>query len=222
MNENGIVIWNKARLVAKGYCQQEGIDFDETFAPVARLEAIIIFLAYAAHANFKVYQMDVKSAFLNGDLEEEVYVSQLPSFEDPNLPEYVYYLLKALYGLKQAPRAWYDTLSKFLLENHFTRGTFNKKLFFTNVNASGILVQIYVDDIIFGSIDEKLCKTFAKLMQSKYEISMMGELTYFLGLQVKQFSDGIFISQTKYIYDLLKKFDLMDCTSVKTSHGHCN
>ena len=95
-----MVVRNKARLVAKGYCQQEGIDFDETFAPVARLEAIIIFLAYAAHANFKVYHMDVKSPFINGDLEEEVYVSQPPGFEDPNFPEYVYYLLKALYGLK--------------------------------------------------------------------------------------------------------------------------
>ncbi|KAL8118058.1 hypothetical protein AgCh_015817 [Apium graveolens] len=164
MDENGIVVRNKARLVAKGYCQQEGIDFDETFAPVARLEAIRIFLAYAAHANFKVYQMDVKSAFLNGDLEEEVYVSQPPGFEDPNFPEYVYYLLKALYGLKQAPRAWYDTLSKFLLENYFTRGTVDKTLFFRNVNGSSILVQIYVDDIIYGSTDEKLCKKFAKLM----------------------------------------------------------
>ncbi|KAL8135256.1 hypothetical protein AgCh_010063 [Apium graveolens] len=180
-----VVVRNRARLVAKGYCQQEAIDFDETFAPVARLEAIRIFLAYAAHANFKVYQMDVKSAFFNGDLEEEVYISQPPGFEDPNFPDYVYYLVKALYGLKQAPRAWYATLPKFLLENHFTR-------------------------------DEKLCKKFVKLMQSKYEMSMMGELTYFLGLQVKQVSDRIFISQTKYIHDLLKKFDLMDCTSVKT------
>ncbi|KAL8132679.1 hypothetical protein AgCh_008240 [Apium graveolens] len=166
MDENGIVVRNKARLVAKGYCQQEGIDFDETFSPVARLEAIRIFLVYAAHANFKVYQMDVKSAFLNGDLEEEVYVSQPPGFEDPNFPEHVYCLLKALYGLKQAPRAMYDTLSKFLLENHFTRVTVDKTLFFRNVNGSNILVQIYVDDIIFGSTDEKLCKKFAKLMQN--------------------------------------------------------
>ena len=105
MDENGIVIRNKARLVAEGYSQQEGIDFDETFAPFARLEAIRIFLAYAAHANFKVYQMDVKSAFLNGELEEEVYVSQPPGFQDPNFTDYVYYLLKVLYGLKQAPRA---------------------------------------------------------------------------------------------------------------------
>ena len=164
MDENGIVIRNKARLVAKGYSQKEGIDFDETFAPVARLEAIRIFLAYAAHANFKVYQMDVKSAFLNGELEEEVYVSQPPGFEDPNFPDYVYYLLKALYGLKQAPKAWYETLSKFLLDNHFTRGTVDKTLLFRNVNDSTILVQIYVDDIIFGSTDYNFCKKFSKFM----------------------------------------------------------
>ena len=216
MDENGMITRNKARLVAKGYCQEEGIDFDETFAPVARLEAIRIFLAYAAHANFKVYQMDVKSAFLNGELEEEVYVSQPPGFEDPEFPEFVYYLLKALYGLKQAPRAWYDTLSQFLLENHFTRGTVDKTLFHRIVNGSMLLVQIYVDDIIFGSTDEKLCKRFAKLMQSKYEMSMMGELNYFLGLQVKQVESGIFISQTKYVHDLLKKFDLVDCSPAKT------
>ena len=111
MDEDGVVVRNKARLVAKGYSQQEGIDYDETFAPVARLEAIRIFLAFAAHSNFKVYQMDVKSAFLNGELAEEVYVSQPPGFENTDFPGFVYRLLKALYGLKQAPRAWYDTLS---------------------------------------------------------------------------------------------------------------
>ena len=111
MDEIGVVTRNKARLVAKGYSQEEGIDFDETFAPFARLEAIRIFLAYVAHSNFKVYQRDVKSAFLNGELEEEVYVQQPPGFEDLDFPDFVYRLFKALYGLKQAPRAWYDTLS---------------------------------------------------------------------------------------------------------------
>ena len=100
MDEDGVVTRNKARLVAKGYSQEEGIDYDETFAPVARLEAIRIFLAFAAHSNFKVYQMDVKSAFLNGELEEEVYMQQPPGFEDPHHPDFVYRLLKALYGLK--------------------------------------------------------------------------------------------------------------------------
>ena len=126
MDENGIVTRNKARLVAKGYSQEEGIDYDETFAPVARLEAIRNFLAFVAHSNFKVYQMDVKSAFLNGELEEEVYVQQPHGFEDPEFPDFLYKLLKALYGLKQAPRAWYDTLSEFLLKHSFTRGTIDK------------------------------------------------------------------------------------------------
>ncbi len=112
-----ISVRNKARLVAKGYSQEEGIDYDETFAPVARLEAIRIFLAFVAYSNFKVYQMDVKSAFLNGKLEEEVFVEQPPGFVNSKLPNHVYYLDKALYGLKQAPRAWYETLSKFLIEN---------------------------------------------------------------------------------------------------------
>ena len=210
MDEAGIVTRNKARLVAKGYSQQEGIDFDETFAPIARLEVIWIFLAYAAHDNFKVYQMDVKSVFLNGELEEEVYVQQPPGFEDPNFPDFVYRLLKTLYGLKQTPRAWYETVSQFLNGNQFIRGTIDKTHFHRNFNGSSIFVQIYVDDNIFGSTDEKICSRFAKLMQSKYEMSMMGEITYFLGLQVKQVNDGIFISQTKYIYDLLKKFDLTD------------
>ena len=155
MDEQGVVIRNKARLVAKGYSQQEGIDYDETFAPVARLEAIRIFLAFAAHSDFKVYQMDVKSAFLNGELAEEVYVAQPPGFESEEFPDFVYRLLKALYGLKQAPRAWYETLSQFLIEHQFTRDTIDKTLFYKKHGDDIILVQIYVDDIIFGSINAK-------------------------------------------------------------------
>ena len=188
---DGIVIRNKARLVAKGYSHQEGIDYDETFAPVARLEAIRMFLAYTAHKKFKVFQMDVKSAFLNGELEEEVFVEQPPGFIDPNFPNHVYRMDKALYGLKQAPRAWYETLAQFLVENGFTRGTIDETLFYINKGNDLLLVQIYVDDIIFGSTNDKQCQKFSKLMQSKYQISMMGELSYFLGLQVKQIDDGI-------------------------------
>ena len=129
MDDNGVVIRNKARLVAQGYNQEEGIDFDETFAPVARLEAIRMLLAFASFKGFKLYQMDVKSAFLNGFITEEVYVKQPPGFENHEHPDYVYYLHKALYGLKQAPRAWYDRLSKFLIEKNFTRGTLDTTLF---------------------------------------------------------------------------------------------
>ena len=215
-DSDGIITRNKARLVAKGYSQQEGIDYDETFAPVARLEAIRIFLAYAAHKQFKVFQMDVKSAFLNGELEEEVYVEQPPGFVDSKFPNHVYRLDKALYGLKQAPRAWYETLAQFLLENGFHRGTIDKTLFYLNHGQDLLLVQIYVDDIIFGSTDAKLCSKFAKLMQSRYQMSMMGELSYFLGLQVKQSNAGTFICQSKYTRNLLKKFGMQDCSSAST------
>ena len=215
-DSDGTIVRNKARLVAKGYSQQEGIDYDETFAPVARLEAIRIFLAYAAHMKFKVFQMDVKSAFLNGELEEEVYVEQPPGFIDPKYPNHVYRLDKALYGLKQAPRAWYETLAQFLLESGFKRGTIDKTLFYLNHGKDLLLVQIYVDDIIFGSTNNKLCERFSKLMQSRYQMSMMGEMSYFLGLQVKQTDDGIFINQSKYTKNLLKKFNMQDSSTATT------
>ena len=175
---DGIVIRNKARLVAKGYSQQEGIDYDDTFAPVVRLEAIRMFLAYAAHKKFKVFQMDVKSAFLNGELEEEVFVEQPPGFIDPRFPNHVYRLDKALYGLKQAPRAWYETLAQFLLEHGFTRGTIDKTLFYINKGNDLLLVQIYVDDIIFGSTNDNMCQKFSKLMQSRYQMSLMGFMLF--------------------------------------------
>ncbi|KAJ9547356.1 LOW QUALITY PROTEIN: hypothetical protein OSB04_019899 [Centaurea solstitialis] len=216
IDEHGIVIRNKARLVAQGYRHEEGIDYDETFAPVARLEAIRLFLAYAAHMNFQVYQMDVKSAFLNGKLAEDVYVTQPPGFTDPKHPNHVYRLNKALYGLKQAPRAWYETLSIFLIAEAFTRGKIDSTLFVKSYKDHVFLAQIYVDDIIFGSTKTKLCKKFESLMQSQYKMSMMGELPFFLGLQVKQFEKGIFISQGKYVRDMLKKFDLTTCSEMKT------
>jgi len=160
--------------------------------------------------------MDVKSAFLNGELNEEVYVKQPPGFEDPLHPYHVYRLDKALYGLKQAPRAWYDTLSEYLLENKYVRGKVDNTLFFKKSKGDIILVQIYVDDIIFGATDESLCDEFSSLMKKEYEMSMMGELTFFLGLQVKQYPEGIFINQSKYIKDLLKKFQLDTCSTMKT------
>nr|GEV70779.1 retrovirus-related Pol polyprotein from transposon TNT 1-94 [Tanacetum cinerariifolium] len=128
-DESSLVIRNKARLVAVGYSQQEGIDYDETFAPVARIEAIRLFLAYATHKDFTVYQMDVKIAFLNGFLKEEVYVGQPPGFVSKQYPDHVYALDKALYGLKQAPRGWYDVLSQFLIDNGFQKGSIDTTLF---------------------------------------------------------------------------------------------
>ena len=137
-----------------------------------------MFLAFAAHSDFKASQMDAKSAFLNGELEEEMYVEQPPGFEDPNLVDFVYFIFKAIYGLRQAPRTWYDTLFEFLLENGFTRGVIDKTLFHKMHKSDMILAQVYVDDIVFGSTNDDLYKGFSKLMQSKYEMSMMGELNY--------------------------------------------
>ncbi|GKE53913.1 retrovirus-related pol polyprotein from transposon TNT 1-94 [Tanacetum coccineum] len=205
-DETGIVIRNKARLVTQGYNQQEGIDYDETFAPVAKLEAIKIFLSFATYMNFIVYQMDVKSAFLNGKLKEEVYVEQPPGFESSEFPNHVCKLDKALYGLKQAPRAWYETLPTYLTKHKFVRGKIDNTMFVYKTQTNVILVQIYVDDIIFGSTSTKLCKQFAKLMTQRYEKSIVGVLTYFLRFQIKQSEKGILVNQEKYVKDLLKKY----------------
>nr|GEU40062.1 hypothetical protein [Tanacetum cinerariifolium] len=186
-DERGVVVRNKARLVSQGHRQEEGIDYDEVFAPVARIEAIRIFLAFASYMGFIVYEMDVKSAFLYGTIDKEVYVSQPPSFVDPKFPNKVYKVVKALYGLHQAPRAWIKDI---------------------------MLVQVYVDDIIFGSTKKSWCDEFEELMKNRFQMSFMGELTFFLGLQVKQKEDGIFISQDKYVAEILKKFDFL---SVKTA-----
>ncbi|GJY02862.1 putative ribonuclease H-like domain-containing protein [Tanacetum coccineum] len=183
-DERGIMIRNKARLVAQGH-RQEGIDYEEVFAPVARIEAIRLFLAYA-------------------------------SFMDPDHPDKVYKVVKALYGLHQAPRAWYETLANYLLENGFKRGKIDQTLFIKKQKGDILLVQVYVDDIIFGSTNKELCTGFEKLMKDKFQMSSMGELTFFLGLQVQQKEDGIFISQDKYVAEILKKFNYSDVKSAST------
>ncbi|GKE48534.1 putative ribonuclease H-like domain-containing protein [Tanacetum coccineum] len=181
-DERGIVIKNKARLVAQGHTQEEGIDYDEVFAPVARIEAIRLFLAYASFKDFVVYQMDVKSAFLYEKIEEEVYVCQPPGFEDPDFPD--------------------------------RRGHIDKTLFIKKEKSDILLVQVYVDDIIFGSTKKKMCNEFEKIMHNKFQMSSMGELTFFLGLQVKQKEDGIFISQDKYVDEILNKFGFFELLSL--------
>ncbi|GJT68526.1 putative ribonuclease H-like domain-containing protein [Tanacetum coccineum] len=215
-DERGIMIKNKTRLVAQGYTQEEGIDYDEVFALIARIEAIRLFLAYASFKDFVVYQMDVKSAFLYGKIKEEVYVCQPPGFEDPDFPDRVYKVEKALYGLHQAPRAWYKTLSTYLLDNGFQSGKINKTLFIRRDKGDILLVQVYVDDIIFGSTKKSLCIEFEKMMHKKFQMSSMGELTFFLGLQVKQKEDGIFISQDKYVTEILNKFSFSDVKIAST------
>ncbi|GJR73053.1 putative ribonuclease H-like domain-containing protein [Tanacetum coccineum] len=213
-DQRGIVVRNKSRLVAHGHRQEEGIDYDEVFAPVARIEAIRLFFAYASFMDFIVYQMDVKSAFLYGTIEEEVYVSQPSGFVDLKFPNRVYKVEKALYGLHEAPRVWYETLSTCLLENGFRRGTIDKTLFIKKIKNDILLVQVYVDDIIFGSTKKSLSAEFEQLMHKRFQMSSIGELTFFLGLQVEQRQDDIFLSQDKYVYDILKKFGF---SSIKTA-----
>nr|GFA83897.1 putative ribonuclease H-like domain-containing protein [Tanacetum cinerariifolium] len=185
-DERGIVIRNKARLVAQGYTQEEGIDYDEVFAHVARIKAIRLFLAYASFMGFIVYQMDVKSAFLYGTIDEE------------------------------ASRAWYGTLSKYLLTNGFQRGTIDQTLFIRRQRGDFILVQVYMDDIIFGSPSPQLCREFEAFMHEKFQMSAMGKLNFFLGLQVLQKKDGIFLSQDKYVGDILKKIGYSNVRSSNT------
>jgi len=150
-DEEGNVTRNRTRLVAQGYSQVEGIDFDETFAPVARLESIRLLLGISCLLKSKLFHMDIKSAFLNGVIQEEVFVSQPKGFEDSAFPDHVYKLKKALYGSKQAPRAWYERLTLFLIEKGFKRGSVDKTLFIFVDEKDILIVQIYVDDIVFGS-----------------------------------------------------------------------
>jgi hypothetical protein len=163
--------------------------------------------------------MDVKSAFLNGPIKEEVYVEQPPGFEDSEYPNHVYKLSKALYGLKQAPRAWYECLRDFLITNGFKVGKADPTLFTKTIAKDLFVCQIYVDDIIFGSTNKSTCEEFSRIMVQKFEMTMMGELKFFLGFQVKQLQEGTFISQTKYIQDILTKFGMKDAKPIKTPMG---
>nr|GEX47984.1 retrovirus-related Pol polyprotein from transposon TNT 1-94 [Tanacetum cinerariifolium] len=216
LDENGKVFKNKARLVAQGYNQQEGIDYEETYTTVARLELIRILLAIACANDFKLYQIDVKSDFPNGFTNKEVYVAQPPGFIDFEKPNYVYKLKKALYGLKHAPRSWYDRLKAFLIKYEYSIGMVDNTLFTKKLKSLLIIVQIYVDDIVFGSMCQNLCYDFAKIMHDEFKMSMMGELNFFLGLQIKQMEDKIFFNQSKYTKEMLKKFGLEDSKPTKT------
>nr|GFB53401.1 hypothetical protein [Tanacetum cinerariifolium] len=178
------ILKNKARLVARGYRQEEGVDFEESFA---------------------------LTAFLNDNLREDVYVNQPDGFVDPDNPNHVYKLKKALYGLKQAPRAWYNMLSLFFLSQDFSKGLVDPTLFIRKNDSDLLLVQIYVDDIIFADPTLELYDLFANLMCSKFKMSMMGKISFFLGLQISQIPSGIFINQSKYALESLKKYGFESC-----------
>jgi hypothetical protein len=180
------------------------------------MKAIQFILAYACSKNIKVYQMDVKSSFLNGEIEEEVYIEQPEGFQLSENAYYVCKLNKVLYGLKKAPRVWYSRLDKYLQHAWFRKGSAHNNLYIKVTQDSILLIEFYVDDIIFGSIDDRLSQKFAKDMHNEFEMSLLGELSLFLGLQIFQSNQGIFISQTKYIIEMLKKFGMEDCKPVTT------
>jgi hypothetical protein len=215
LNEKGHIEKHKARLVAKGFSQQLACDYGETFSPVARLDTVRTLLAIAAQHKWKVYQMDVKSAFLNGFLEEEVYVNQPPRFEIQEHPAKVYWLKKALYGLKQAPRAWYNRIDTYLIKIGFNRRQ-NVPTLYTKTDQHGkiIIVCLYVDDMIYTRNLQLM--DFKHAMQSEFEMKDLGIMKYFLGIEVNQSTKGIFVYQQKYAVDIIKIFRMEGCNPTET------
>lgn len=216
-NSDGSLQKHKAHLVVKGYAQVLGIDFFEPFSPVARIDTIRTIIAIAAQRGWKVSQFDVKSAFLNGELQEEVYVEQPHGFEIEGLENKVYKLGKALYGLKQAPRAWYGKIDKYFLDNRFQRSESEPTLYVKSKDTDEILIVcLYVDDMIFTGNSLPLINDFKEKMMSKFEMTDLGILHYFLGMEIIQDPYDIFLCQEKYAKDLLKRFHMSNCNPAST------
>ncbi|CAL1387753.1 unnamed protein product [Linum trigynum] len=215
LKEDGSLDKFKARLVAKGYAQKHGIDYTEVFAPVARWDTIRTLLALAAYHGFPVYQLDVKSAFLHGELTEEVYIEQPQGFEVKGEEQKVYKLKKALYGLKQAPRAWYSRIEAYFLKSGFERSDYEHTLFIKKSGNDLLLVSLYVDDLMYTSSSSELIEEFKKSMQEEFEMTDLGRMKYFLGVEVHQSKAGIFINQQKYVKEVLEKYGLSACNFVK-------
>eukprot|EP00253_Pinus_taeda_P035427 PITA_35427 len=207
--------WDLVEL-QKGYKQQQDKDYDETFAPVARMETVRTVLSIAAKHKWKIYQMDVKSAFPNGVLKEEVYIEQPPGYEVEGQEHKVCKLKKALYGLKQAPRAWYNRIDAYLIENGFDKCDGEPTLYIKENDSKILIVVLYVDDLIFSSNDASLIADFNAVMKSEFEITDLGFLRYFLGIEVDQSESGVFISQVKYIEAVLRRFNLQDIKAAVT------
>ena len=214
-NSEGEIIKNKARLVAKGYVQQQGIDFDEVFAPVTRLDTVRVMLAIAANRGWQVHHLDVKSAFLNGELQEEVYVTQPEGYEVKGKEFLVYKLYKALYGLRQAPRAWNMRLDKSLKELGFTRCTQEQAVYIRGKNCSGVIVGVYVDDLIVTGKDPAAIVEFKQQMLDEFDMSDLGLLHYYLGIEVTQGNGKISIKQSTYAKKVLEQFGMMECNPTK-------
>jgi hypothetical protein len=216
LNVDGTINKHKARLVVKGYAQIFGVDFSETFAPVARLDTIRILLPVAAQKGWKIIQLDVKSAFLNGYLQEEIFVEQPKGFVVRGEEEKVYLLKKALYGLKQAPRAWYSRIDEHLLKLDFKKSLSESTLYIRNSNSDYIVISLYMDDLFVTGNNPSMIKKFKAEMMKVFEMTDLGEMSYFLGMEVQQNQHGIFICQQKYAKEILKKFKMEECKSMTT------
>ncbi|KAJ0944585.1 putative RNA-directed DNA polymerase [Helianthus annuus] len=219
-NAEGKIIKHKARLVAKGYVQKKGIDFEDAFAPVARIETIRLLLAVAAKESWVVHHMDVKSAFLNGELVEEVYVTQPTGFEIKGKEQMVYRLHKALYGLRQAPRAWNARLDRSLKEFGFSKCAHEQAVYKVHKPNYIIIVGVYVDDLIVTGSNEEKIQDFKRSMKSVFDMSDLGSLTYYLGIEVHQSKDGIVLKQENYANKILKLAGMTKCNAAKYPMEH--
>ncbi|MCO5599988.1 hypothetical protein L7F22_054096 [Adiantum nelumboides] len=207
----------KARLVAKGYAQTYGIDYEETFSPVAKMATVRAVTAVAAAKGWILYQMDVKNAFLHGDLQEEVYMVQPPGFQETGHPDYVYKLQKALYGLKQGPRAWHDKIAQYLITIGFHMADADHSLFVQKTEAEIVTITIYVDDLIIGGDALKDVEHVKALLRKQFDMKDLGELRYFLGIEMIHNEGVIWLSQKKYGLDMLIKYGMADCKPISTS-----
>ena len=212
----GEIVKYKARLVAKGFVQKPGIDFDEVFAPVARLESVRLLLALATHGGWPIHHMDVKSAFLNGELKEEVYVEQPPGFVVDDHRRKVLKLHKALYGLHQAPRAWNAKLDTTLVDMGFRRCNSEHAVYARGSGRELLLLGVYVDDLVITGADATEIDNFKTAMKGKFRMSDLGLLSYYLGIEVRQDVDGVTIAQSAYVDKIIEKAGLMGCNARQT------
>lgn len=216
MNAQGDIERYNARLVAKGYKQKAGIDYDNVFAPVARMETIRLLISQAAQLKWPIFQMDVKSAFLNGVLKEDVYIEQPPGYMKVGEEKKVLKLKKALYGLKQAPRAWNTRIDSYFKENGFEQCPYEQALYVKKNGGNMLFVAFYVDDLIFMGNNDEMIEDFKGTMTREFEMTDLGLMKFFLGLEVRQVETGIFISQETYAKEILKKYKMANCNLVST------